>query len=125
MAARNPEDVHAALEDAFNRGDLDAFVAVFEHDATATAPLDGRVVHGRDEIRAVTAPVFALQPDAHIEVVGKVQGDGLALTHASWTLTGVSPQGDPVEMSGLGTVVSRQQPDGHWLIVLETPLTPA
>jgi len=125
MAAHSPEGVHAALEDAFNRGDLDAFVATFEKDATAVAPLDGTIVRGRDAIRDATAPVFALRPKARIEVVGKVQGDGLALTHARWVLHGVDPAGTPVEQSGRGTIVSRRQPDGSWLIVLENPVTPA
>jgi uncharacterized protein (TIGR02246 family) len=125
MTANSPEGVHAALEDAFNRGDLDAFVATFEQDATAVAPLDGTIVRGRDEIRSATAPIFALAPRARIEVVGKVQGDGLALTHARWVLHGVDAEGTPVEQTGRGTIVSRRQPDGSWLIVLENPRSPA
>lgn len=124
MPARTPESVHAALEDAFNRGDLDAFVAAFEPDATAIAPEDGTVVHGRDEIRRATAPIFAMKPKATIEVIGKVQGDGLALTHARWALDGVDSDGNPVALEGRGTIVSRRQPDGSWLIVLENPLSP-
>ena len=125
MAAHSPEGVHAAIEDAFNRGDLDAFVATFEEDATAIAPLDGKIVRGRNEIRSATAPIFALKPDVRIKVVGKVQGDGLALTFARWALQGVDPEGNPVEQEGRGTIVSRRQPDGSWQIALENPLSPA
>jgi uncharacterized protein (TIGR02246 family) len=124
MAARSPEGVHAVLEDAFNRGDLDAFVAMFEENATAISPSDGKIVHGREEIRAATAPVFALKPSASIEVVGKVQGDGLALTFARWALEGVDPEGNRVELEGRGTIVSRRQSDGRWLILLENPRSP-
>lgn len=125
MAAGSPEGVHAALEDAFNNGDLEAFVAVFDENATAIAPTDGQPVHGREAIRSATAPIFALKPRAKIEVTGKVQGDDLALTHAHWQLRGTDPEGNPVEQQGRGTIVSRRQPDGSWLIVLENPLTPA
>ena len=30
----------------------------------------------------------------------------------------------PVEISGRGTIVSRRQPDGSWLIVLDNPVSP-
>jgi len=124
MTARNPEGVHSTLEDALNRHDLEAFVAAFEEDATAIAPLDGQVVHGRNEIRDATAPIMAMKPNARIEVVGKVEGDGLAVTHARWTVAGIDPDGNALEIAGRGTIVSRRQPDGSWLIVLENPLTP-
>jgi uncharacterized protein (TIGR02246 family) len=124
MAARSPEGVHAALEDALNHGDLDAFVATFEENATAVAPPDRKIVHGRREIRTANAPIFALKPSVRIDVVGKVQGDGLALTHARWTLHGTDSEGNPVELDGRGTIVSRRQADGGWLIVLENSLSP-
>ena len=66
-----------------------------------------------------------MKPSAKIEVVGKVQGDGLALTFAHWALEGADPDRNPVELQGRGTIVSRRQPGGTWLIVLETSMSPA
>lgn len=116
MTARTPEEVHALLEAAFNARDADAFAATFEPNATMVVPPEGEVVTGREEIRRSMATVIADGPSADIEVVRKLQVDGLALTHARWTLG---------EMSGYGTIVSRRQPDGTWLIVLDNPLTPS
>ena len=115
MTARTPEATHALLAAAFNAGDADAFAAVFEEDATMIHPPDGIVVHGRKAIRRSIEPLIAEAPTAEIEVVGKLESDGLALTHARWRVG---------EMSGYGTIVSRRQPDGTWLIVLDNPLTP-
>ena len=115
MTARTPEETHALLAAAFNAGDADAFAAVFEEDATMIHPPDGIVVHGRKAIRRSIEPLIAEAPTAEIEVVGKLESDGLALTHARWRVG---------EMSGYGTIVSRRQPDGIWLIVLDNPLTP-
>lgn len=124
MSARSPEEVHALLEAAFNSGDLDAFVAVFEPEATMASPPDGRRAHGTGEIRAALAPAFALHPRAEIEVVDTLESDGLALTHAHWALTGTDPgDGSSVEMSGRGTIVSRRQGDGSWRIVIDNPLS--
>jgi ketosteroid isomerase-like protein len=113
--ARTPEELHGLLEDAFNRADPDAFVAAFEPGATMLSPPDGHVARGHAEIRQAIEPVLARRPTATIEVVATVPGDGLAMTHARWRLDG---------MAGRGTIVSRRQPDGSWLIVLDNPLSP-
>jgi uncharacterized protein (TIGR02246 family) len=114
MTAHTPEETHALLEAALNAGDAHAFAAVFEEDATMIDPQDGVLVHGRDAIRRSVEPVMAAKPAAEIEVVAKLEVDGLALTHARWQAG---------EMSGYGTIVSRRQPDGSWLIALDNPLS--
>ena len=81
MPADTPEELHALLSMAMNSGDLDALIALYEEDATLTVPPEGRPVTGRDAIRDATAEVLALQPVADLRVVGKLQHDGLALTH--------------------------------------------
>ena len=123
MSAQSPEAVHALLEAAFNAGDLDAFMEIYDDDATLIVPPEGQRVSGRDAIRAAVQPTLALRPSAQIEVVEKLQADGLALTHARWSIV-ATDGGERVEMSGRGTIVSRRQPDGSWRIVLDNPLSP-
>ena len=56
-------------------------------------------------------------------MLGKLQTDGLALTHARVNV--VAGDGDDrMEVSGRGTIVSRRQPDGSWRIVLDNPMSP-
>jgi uncharacterized protein (TIGR02246 family) len=123
MPARNPEEIQELLAAAFNAGDLDAFLELHEEDATTTVPPDGRRVTGRAAIRSAVEPTFALRPTIRNEVLDKLQGDGLALIHARWSLTGTD-QGQSVQMSGRGTIVSRRQPDGSWRIALENTMSP-
>ena len=102
MAAHSPEEIHALIEDAFNAGDLDAFLALHEEHAATFVPPDGRRVSGREAIRAALEPIFALRPNARIEVVGKLQADGLALTHARVNVVaGDGPE--RLEVAGRGT----------------------
>ena len=124
MTAEHPEELHALLAAAFNAGDAAAAVELYERDAKLVVPPGGRLVSGVDEIRDSLAETFALRPTAVFEVVGKVQRDGLALTHGRWSLDGTDPAGERVALSGRGTMVSRRQPDGRWLIALDNAMTP-
>ena len=121
--ADTPEEVHAVIEDAFNRGDLDAFVAVHEADATVAVPPDGGVAHGLDAIRAATAPIFALRPQVTIRVHRKLQSGDLAVTRAYWELVGTASDRSLLHLSGHGTIVSRRRVDGTWGIVIDDPLS--
>jgi ketosteroid isomerase-like protein len=76
------------LQDAFNRGDVDALVAIYENDATLLVPPGGRSAHGRTEIWAMMAPVLAARPRMTSTVVKTLVGDGWARTHARWEVTG-------------------------------------
>jgi uncharacterized protein (TIGR02246 family) len=123
MPARSPEEIHALIAAAFESGDLDAFVDLHEKDAVSIVPPDGRRVSGHAEIRAALAPIIARRPQARIEVLAKLQTDGLALTHARVHVLCTDPD-EPLEVSGRGTVVSRRQADGTWRIVLDNPMSP-
>jgi len=122
--ARSPQAVHAVLEDAFNRADVDAFMAAHEEDAAVVVPPDGRQAHGLYEIRAAIEPVFALRPRLTSTVRMTLQNGDLALTHARWELVATGADGQRERLTGNGTVVSRRRPDGTWGIVFDNPLSP-
>jgi uncharacterized protein (TIGR02246 family) len=124
MPASTPEEIPALLAAAMNAGDLDSFIDLHEPDATTVVPPEGKPVNGRAEIRRALEPIFAGAPRIENEVVGKLEGDGLALIHARWALEGRDPDGQALELAGRGTIVSRRQSDGNWLIVLENTLSP-
>jgi uncharacterized protein (TIGR02246 family) len=124
MPARSPEETHALLAEALNNGDLDALVEVYAENAAVVVPPDGKLATGRTEIRRALVPMLALRPTVTLEVVKKLQSDDLALTHGRWNLVGTDAEGASVALAGSGTIVSRRQPDGRWLIVLDDPMAP-
>lgn len=123
MPARSPEQLHELIAEAVNARDLDAFEALHEPGATIVLPPEGRHVSGHDAIRTAMTATFAMRPDLTIEVLDKLETDGLALTHGRWSMT-ISAGGRRSEVSGRGTMVSRRQADGSWRIVLDSPLIP-
>ena len=61
--------------------------------------------------------VLAAQVDGH-EVISA--GD-IALHLTPWKMTGVAPDGSPINGAGLSVAVLRRQPDGKWLMVIDNP----
>ncbi|MFF5297698.1 YybH family protein [Paractinoplanes globisporus] len=125
MFIDTPAAVHAALEDAFRSGDLEAYLALHEDDATVVVPPEGRAVRGKPAIRDAMTGLLD-RPQGLTSVVRKtLEAGDLALTRATWTIEGTAPDGTPLRLGGNGTVLSRRRPDGQWGIVLDDPLGPA
>jgi ketosteroid isomerase-like protein len=121
-AAHEPADLYAIIQNAVNGADVAAFIDAHDDDATVVAPPDGWIASGRAEIRAAITTLLALRPQLTMAPVRMLQGDGLALAHGRWHLT-VIDDGSRIDLSGLGTMVSRLCVDGVWRVVLDDPLT--
>ena len=120
MPARNPEELDRLFSEALNSGNLDALVALYEPQATLT-PEPGQVVTGTQAIREALSAFVALKPTLTLEVKTLAQTGDLALTSAKWALSGTGLDGNQTTMSGHSVEVSRRQPDGSWLFVIDTP----
>ena len=123
MPAQRPEEIPGMIAAAFNEGGPTDLVALYEPEAVLVVPSSGEQVHGLEAISARAHAMFNHITGARIDVVAKVQSDGLAMTHADWTLTESGTDGPGAATSGRGTVVSRRQPDGTWLVVFDNPLS--
>jgi len=115
------KSIHPRFEAAFNAGDVEALVALYEPDAVmALSP--GKLARGIAEIRAVFEQFAETHAKMRLETATTLEtGDGLALLHGKWTLTGRGPDGHPFEAAATSAEVLRRQPDGRWLYVLDNP----
>ena len=120
MPAHTPEDADRLLCEAISAGDMEAALAFYEPEAQFVAE-PGNVVTGRDAIRRVMSQFLALKPTLTMENVTAVQAGNIALLASSWSLTGTGPDGQPINLSGQGQEVVRQQPDGSWQFVIDAP----
>ena len=121
MAEQTPEQAARAMVDAFNRRDLDAFMALYEPGASLVLQ-PGQVASSPEEIREAMSGFLALEGRMEIEPELTVfRADDVALVSAAWTIDGTDPEGEPVTMSGRTTDVARRQPDGTWRWVIDAP----
>lgn len=105
---------------AFHDGDIDAIMRTYETGAVVVGE-PGVPVSGAPALRAMFAGFVAAK--ARFSFLGHeviVAGD-LALHLTPWRMTGVAPNGDPIEASGLSVAVLRRQPDDRWLLVIDNP----
>jgi uncharacterized protein (TIGR02246 family) len=109
-------ELHAKVQTAFNAGDVDALVALYEPDARMFHD-DGTVAEGVDAIREVWAGFIALGGQIAMTTRYAVEADEVALLSNSWTFTM-----DGAEAAGsITSEVARRQPDGTWRYVIDNP----
>jgi len=119
MLATSPREIHTLFLDAFNRGDVEALVALYEPNASLVTR--NGIAVGHQAIREAYQRM--LTGGARMELETRTvteSGQGLAVLHASWTYH----RGETAT-PGLSTEVVRRQPDGTWLFVIDEPRTPA
>lgn len=122
MKVYKPEDMNSAFAQAFNSGDIEALLSLYEPDAVLV-PRPGRaeVVEGVEAIRAALQELLALKGRMRSEnQYALVHGD-VALLRARVHLVGTGPGGERVEVENHTAEVVRRQPDGSWLYILDHP----
>ena len=113
-----------AIQDAFNRHDVDGILAHFADDcewlmARGPAPRDGRRCHGKAEIRAVLAERYGRIPDMRwVDMRHWIIGDKAL---SEWVVQGTSVDGETLDYLGCdlwefrdGKVVKK---DTYWKYV--------
>ncbi len=112
MPARAPEELDVLIQQAFNQGDLDAVVALYEPGAVFSSQ-QGELRSGSEAIRQEMAPFTATKPDLKIEVTKVITAGDIAVMYSRWSQT------MPSQMSGRAVEVARRQQDGNWLFVID------
>jgi len=120
MITDDPVALDRAFEDALNRHDLDALMALYEPEA-ALMPMPGKVVTGTAAIREALAGFVAMKPVIRTSGRLVAQTGDVALLANDWTLEAAGPDGTPTTMSGSAVEIARRQPAGHWLFVVDMP----
>jgi uncharacterized protein (TIGR02246 family) len=114
-----PEQLHRSFQDAFNRHDLDAIVALYEPDAVLAGV--GGPIRGTAAIRAAYLEFLAPRPTIDLQTTEVNRVGELAMLHGWWTLRETGLDGLPSQREGWNTETVRLQPDGRWLFVIDNP----
>lgn len=120
MAAREPREVQQEFIEAFNAGNLDGLMGLYEPGASFVAQ-PGQVVTGTGAIREVLGGFLAMKGTLALTKQTVIPAGDLTLLHGEWTLRGTGPDGKAFDMSMRSSEVVRRQPDGTWRYVIDNP----
>jgi uncharacterized protein (TIGR02246 family) len=114
-----PEDAHRIYVDAFNSGNVEAVLRLYDLDATFV-PEPGRVLEG---LKAIGEALQQFQSVGKMSAKTRycINSDGVALASASWQIKGTGPDGKSIEVEGTSAEVLRRQNEGHWLFAIDHP----
>jgi ketosteroid isomerase-like protein len=120
VPATTPQMLHSLFAAAFNNGDLDALVALYEPGA-ALATQEGVTQTGAKQLRTSFQALIGMKGKMAMDTVYVIEADGIALLRGSWNLESSASDGAPVAMQGRSIEVARKQQDGSWLFVIDHP----
>jgi uncharacterized protein (TIGR02246 family) len=121
MTPEQARQIHTAFTAAFNSGNLDALVAMYEPTAVVIPGPGAEPVAGHAAIRACLTQFLATKGKMEIRDVYCYTTADLAMARGKWTITGTNPDGSPLLIAGDFIETHRRQPDGKWLIALDHP----
>lgn len=120
MSASTPEQVYDVLTDAFNAGDIERLMMLYEPGAVIVAQ-PGENMIGTEQIRSALEGFLALKGRFSSGNVTVVQTGDLALASTAWMVTATGSDGNPITLSGVSADILRQQVDGGWRYVVDHP----
>ena len=123
MPAHSPAEIHTLFQHAFNLGDVEALIALYE--PSAVLVVDGKSVIGRENIRDALESLLTRRGRMTLETRAVVESqEGLAVLHGGWVVEPATGMGTELATRGLSTEVVRKQPNGTWMFVIDSPYTP-
>jgi uncharacterized protein (TIGR02246 family) len=113
-----PQDLHPALTAAYNAGDLESMLALYDPRAVFVIK-PGRVTDGPAELRAALQRLIELRGRLTVNPSSFVRADDIVLVLGRYTLSGRRRDGTPFELASRFADVVRRQPDGRWLLAVD------
>ena len=111
---KRPEDAHAALAAAFNTGDVNTVLGMYDFNGIIV-PEPGKPVSGKSKFEEAIKAILSITGKMEIKTVYCMQAGNIALGRSEWNIT----DGHDVKVSAKGIEVMQQQADGSWKIVID------
>ncbi len=111
---KRAEDAHATLAAAFNTGDVDIVMSMYDTNGIIV-PEPGKPVSGKEKFKDSIKAILAIKGKMEIKTVYCLQTGNIAVGRSEWNIT----DGDEVKISAKGVEVMKQQEDGTWKIAID------
>jgi uncharacterized protein (TIGR02246 family) len=111
---KSPQDAHATLAAAFNTGDVNTVLDMY--DVTGIiVPEPGKPVSGKAEFKQAIEGILSIKGKMEIKTVYCLQTGDIAVGRSEWSIT----DGNDIKVSAKGIEVMKRQADGAWKIIVD------
>ncbi|HTX75768.1 MAG TPA: SgcJ/EcaC family oxidoreductase [Terracidiphilus sp.] len=120
MVARDPEHAVELLDQAFNAGDVEAVLNLYE-DSAVVVTEPGKMARGKEELKRFFQRVAGAGSSARQLKTRVIEADGVALFLSRWQFN--SAHEDAARIL-IATTVFRRQADGGWRAIIDNSFGP-
>jgi len=111
---KRAEDAHATLAAAFNTGDVNTVMNMY--DVTGIiVPEPEKPVSGKEKFEEAIKAILSIKGTMEIKTVYCLQTGNIAVGRSEWSIT----EGNEVKISAKGIEVMKEQTDGTWKIIVD------
>jgi len=111
---KRAEDAHAALAAAFNTGDVNTVMNMY--DVTGIiVPEPEKPVSGKEKFEEAIKAILSIKGIMEVKTVYCLQTGNIAVGRSEWSIT----EGDEVKINAKGIEVMKEQADGTWKIIVD------
>jgi len=117
-----PDALNIEWAVAFNAGDIDTLMTMYEPDAILVPGPDAEPVQGTAAIRGTLEWFLGLGGSLHFTPRHWIVAGNIALSSVAFRLEGGrDPHGTPIQLQGVTAEVFRRQPDNSWKYLIDHP----
>jgi ketosteroid isomerase-like protein len=113
-------DVDPAFERAFNAGDLDSLLKLYDEQSVLVAE-PGKPVQGLENIKQALMGYLALKLPIQLTVRRVYENGDVGFCAADWSIAGKAPDGKDVKVGGTSVEVVKRTSAGNWVYVIDSP----
>lgn len=111
--------IHAMVA-AFHEGNIEGILRTYEPGAVVVGE-PGVPVTGRTALEKMFGGFIAAKARFTFGGHEVIEAGDVGVHLTPWRMTGIGPDGNPLQGSGLSVAVLRRQADGRWLMVIDHP----
>ena len=113
-------DIDPAFARAFNAGDLDALLKLYDEQSVLVAE-PGKPVQGLENIRQALAGFLALKLPIQLTLRHVYENGDIGFCVADWSIAGKAPDGKDVKVGWTSAEVVKKTSGGNWVYVIDSP----
>lgn len=108
------QDAHRALAAAYNTGDLQTVLNMYDVDGIIVAE-PGKPVSGREKFEAAVRGILAIKGVMEIKTVYCLESGDVAVGRSEWSIK----DGNETKVAAKGVELLKRQKDGTWKVLID------